>query len=231
MAGLQVLSAPTNQPTLTGVVSQPAGVPTGPLPVVSQPANVPAKLPVVSKPANVQPSLSVQPLPQQPNIAVPPKPPQLDKIASDIGVARGRGADDTAILRSLLQKNPALVPDVKVAIQERKATPTQVLDAIVAKHAPQQPPQDQSTYGPSAKPFDIKGFLDPAKDVLVGYGKGLAKTGATLLKPIDKLLGKFGVKSGAGLSDEELKPNGIIQNVGYLTSQAQQANAIIGAAV
>lgn len=230
MSSLQVLSAPSNQPTLTGVVSQPAGVPAGPLPVVSKPANVPAKLPVVSKPANVQPSLSVQPLPQQPNIAVPPKPPQLDKIASDIGVARGRGADDTAILRSLLQKNPALVPDVKVAIQERKATPTDVLNAIVAKHAPQQPAQDQSTYGPSARPFDIKGFLEPAKDVLVGYGKGLAKTGATLLKPIDKLLGKFGVKSGAGLSDEELKPNGIIQNVGYLTSQAQQANTIIRAA-
>lgn len=144
MAGLQVLSAPTNQPNLTGVVNAPAGVPTGPLPVVNKPANVPAKLPVVSAPANVQPSISVQPLPQQPSIYVPPKPPeppQLDKIASDIGVARSRGADDTTILYTLVKKNPALTQDVKVAIQERKATPTQVLDAIVAKHAPQPPEQ------------------------------------------------------------------------------------------
>lgn len=141
MAGLQVVSSP-NQPTLAPTVAPaPTGVPTGPLSVVNRPAAPqPAKIPVVSQPAGVQPSLSVQPLPQQPSIYVPPKPPeppQMDKIASDIGVARGRGADDTTILYSLVKKNPVLTQDVKVAIQERKATPTQVLDAIVAKHTPQ----------------------------------------------------------------------------------------------
>jgi hypothetical protein len=146
MAALQVLNAPANQPTLTGVVNKPAGIPSGPLPVVSKPANVPAKLPVVSKPAGVQPSLSVQPLPQQPNIYVPPKPPEppkMDKIAADIGVARGRGADDTTILYSLVKKNPALTQPVKIAIQERKATPTQVLDQIIAKYQPKQPEQEE----------------------------------------------------------------------------------------
>jgi hypothetical protein len=66
----------------------------------------------------------------------------LDKIASDIGVARGRGADDTTILYTLVKKNPALTEPVKVAIQERKATPTQVLDAIAAKYTPQPPQQE-----------------------------------------------------------------------------------------
>ncbi len=184
MAGLQVLSAPTNQPTLTGVVSKPAGVPTGPLPVVSKPANVPAKLPVVSQPANVQPKLSVQPLGPQPTIAVPPKPaaaPQMDKIAADIGVARGRGADDTTILYTLLQKNPALVEPVKVAIKERGASPSQVLDTIIQKHqsTEKQPGLGQRIVQGIASPF-----LRAATNVLgIGAGvKNLAEAGVAKLK-------------------------------------------------
>ena len=188
----------------------------------------PAKLPVVSAPANVQQSLSVQPLPQQPSIYVPPKPPappQMDKIASDIGVARSRGADDTSILYSLVKKNPALTEPVKVATQERKATPTQVLDQIVAKHAP-QPEVDKGSFIDRAPGrWDVKGFLTPAVDAAIGVGKSLAKTGSTLLKPVDKVLEKAGVKAGAGLSDEDLKAKGFFQGAGKFVGDVLQTDA------
>lgn len=227
MSELKVVSAPTNQPTITGVVSQPAGIPTGKI-SVAKPAPLPAKLPVVSKPANVQASLSVQPLPQQPSIYVPPKPPeapQMDKIASDIGVARSRGADDTTILYSLVKKNPALTEDVKVAIQERKATPSQVLDTIVAKYSPQ--PEQTNKMGR----WDIKGFLTPAKDVAVGFSKSLATIGNTALKPLNRVVQKITGKdsvSGA-LTPEDLKANGFFQGAGKLAGDIVYGNAVAGA--
>lgn len=161
MAGLQVFSAPQGVPNKISVASQPAGLPAGPLKVTA-PAPLPAKLPVVSQPANVPQKISVQALPPQPSINVPPRPqepPQMDKIASDIGVARGRGADDTTILYTLVKKNPQLTEPVRIAIQERKATPSQVLDSIVQKHQPQtvDEPQQEDGFVKSL----VKGAVNP----------------------------------------------------------------------
>ena len=229
MAGLQVVSAPSNQPTLAPTVANaPAGIPSGPLPVVSKPAGVPAKLPVVSKPAGVQQNLSVQPLPQQPSIYVPPRPPEppkMDKIAADIGVARGRGADDTTILYNLVKKNPSLTEPVKVAIQDRKATPTQVLDSIVAKHAP-QPEEDKGSFIDRAPGrWDVKGLVKPAVDAATGVAKSFAKVGATILKPVDKLLNI----EPPGLSDEDLKAKGFWQGAGKVVGDVLQADAVANA--
>lgn len=220
MAGLQVVSTP-NQPTLAPTVAPaPTGVPTGPLPVVNRPAAPqPAKLPVVSQPANVQPSLSVQPLPQQPSIYVPPKPPeppQMDKIASDIGVARGRGADDTTILYSLVKKNPVLTQDVKVAIQERKATPTQVLDAIVAKHTPQPEQPAQRT--------NFQTFTDPTVGVLKSFGQVAKTISDPVFKPLNYLYEKVtGSKPlVGGLTKEDVTPVGAGQKVGKVIGNVGQ---------
>jgi len=229
MASLQVVSAPSNQPTLTGVVDRPSGVPAAPLPVVSKPANVPAKLPVVSQPAGVQKTLSVAPVAPQPTIAVPPKPPQMDKIASDIGVARSRGADDTTILYSLVKKNPALTEPVKVAIQERKATPSQVLDQIVAKYSPQAEEPKPGFIDSAPGRWDIKGFIAPAANAAFGVAKSFAKVGSKILKPVDKVLEKAGIESGAGLSDEDLKAKGFWQGAGKVTGDILQADAVANA--
>ncbi len=227
MAALQVLSAPTNTPTLTGVVNKPSGLPTAPL-KVAPPAPTPAKLPVVSKPTGVQQNLSVQPLPAQPSIYVPPKPPeapQMDKIASDIGVARGRGADDTTILYTLVKKNPALTEPVKVAIQERKATPSQVLDAIVAKHQTAQESKEKwGVFDKDPATWGVKDFLSPAKDVVVGAGKNFAQVGNFLLKPLDKAYEKVTGKKAPldVLTDEDLKAKGVFQHVGKITGDILQ---------
>jgi len=195
--------------------------------VVSKPANVPAKLPVVSKPANVQQSLSVQPLPQQPSIYVPPKPPKMDKIAADIGVARGRGADDTTILYSLVKKNPALTEPVKVAIKDRKATPTQVLDQIVAKHQAQQPVEEDKGSFIDRAPgrWDLKGLVKPSVDAVIGVGKSFAKVGATILKPLNKVTGI----EPPGLSDEDLKAKGFWQGTGKVVGDVLQADVVANA--
>ena len=210
MANLSVVSAPTNQPILTGVVDRPAGVPTGKLPVVNKPANLPAKLPVVSKPANVQSSLSVASPAQQPSIYVPPRPPEppkMDKIASDIGVARSRKADDTTILYSLLQKNPTLIQDVKTAIEERRASPTQVLDAIVVKYAPAEEPtsligkikrdiQKRQQNTDKAKKATAEGEQTRAELLLQGGGQAAGLIGDVIGQVINASIPDF-VKKGA----------------------------------
>lgn len=238
MASLQVLSAPTNQPTLAPTVANaPAGIPSGPLPVVSKPAGVPATPPVVSKPAGVQQSLSVQPLPQQPNIYVPPKPPEppkMDKIAADIGVARGRGADDTTILYNLVKKNPALTEPVKVAIKERKATPTQVLDSIVAKYAPQPEAPKPGTLDKFSGQWDLKGLTGYAIDAAKGVGKSFAKVGNAILKPVGKALEKTPFFEDRNqkpyeLTDEELKPKGFWQGTGKAVGDILQADVVANA--
>jgi hypothetical protein len=235
MAGLQVLSAPQGVPDKISVVNQPANVPAGPL-KVAPPANQPAKI-SVAKPA-VQPKISVQPLPQQPSIQVPPRPqepPQMDKIASDIGVARGRGADDTTILYTLVQKNPQLTEPVKIAIQDRKATPSQVLDEIVKKHQPQVNSETgPGGYAPVNNP-DQPGYLGMRRDnyldpnVVFGIGKGIgqsfAKLGNFAGKTLDWLYEKVtGEKPvvPASLTDEQLTPKTAAEKIGKFAGDTTQ---------
>jgi hypothetical protein len=224
MAGLKVLSAPQGVPNSISVVNQPANLPAGPLKVTNKPANQPAKLPVVSKPANVPAKVSVQPLPQQPKIQVPPRPPQLDKIAADIGVARGRGADDTTILNAMLQKNPALAPAVQIAIKERGATPADVLNAIVQKHQPQA---QEATEEPGFLGMSRDNYLDP--NVVFGIGKGIgqsfARLGNLIAKPLDAAYEKVtGQKPAipASLTEEQLTPKSRAEKVGKFAGDTTQ---------
>lgn len=212
MAGLQVFNAPQGVPNSISV--QPLNQPTAPL-KVSPLSNQPAKI-SVAPPANIPSKISVQPLPQQPSIYVPPKPPQMDKIASDIDVARGRGADDITILKAIIQKNPDLAPTVQTAIKERGATPSDVLNAIVAKHKPQ--PQDAKSDEKSVGGF-LENVVRSAKDTAgnlldavihpIDTIKGTAKLAVGEINKLDKvapsLLRASGLSIGTNLLPESFK--------------------------
>jgi len=64
------------------------------------------------------------------------------RIAGDISTARQRTSDDTLILKTLLEKQPDLKENIRIAIQERGATPSQVLDQISNKYKQQEVPQE-----------------------------------------------------------------------------------------
>lgn len=146
---LSVVQQPAGLPTQPLQVLAQGGLPVGPLRMAPAPATPPAPLPVVQQPAQQTTLGGVQPLPQQPTIvpdpnnkfAQPLPPETLTKIATDITTARTMTKDDNAILQALVQKQPALAPDVQTAITERGATPTQVLDQIQQKYGQ----QDQGT--------------------------------------------------------------------------------------
>ena len=80
----------------------------------------------------------------------------------------------------------------------------------------------------------ISEVTEPARNVVKGFGKSLAKIGQTILKPIDSGLAKLGIKgattSGGDLSDENLKRKGFWQGVGGFTGDALYGSAVLGAA-
>lgn len=66
------------------------------------------------------------------------------------------------------------------------------------------------------------GLVKPALDVASGVGKSFARTGATVLSPVTKLLGKVGIQAGQGITEEELKPKGFYQGVGNIVGSGLQ---------
>jgi hypothetical protein len=140
-----------------------------PLPVVSQPNNVPTLAPTVAPIPQNQPTLApqVQPAPSAPqpaqlpvqsaptqpqpqNLPVAKQPAnqqqsisvQLPPIVTAIQTAINRGADPLTILKAIGDQNPAQQAPIQTALS-RGATPQQVLTEIVQQNSGLPPnPQD-----------------------------------------------------------------------------------------
>jgi len=115
-------------------------------------------------------------------------------------------------------KKPSFAEFVR---QQRVQQTQQTPSAQVEESKPTSIYKDPNKFGR----FDVKSFLTPSKDVAVGFGKGLAKVGQTILKPIDKL---FGFKRGLG--SEDLSPKGVFQNVGKIGADIAYTGKIFSSA-
>lgn len=165
------------------------------------------------------------------------------------------GANPTAVLQEIYNQNkiskPSLAQSIRTAI-EGGADHSLILDEIFKQNGFKPLAERTQTLAeldtPTEKPgiftqikndifsgkYDqgnVAGFLTPAKDAAIGFGKSLAKTGQTILKPVDKVLSALGVEGatapGRELSDEALKPKGFFQGVGNTVGSAAQTGAVL----
>src|SRR5690348_965413 len=161
MAGLQVLSAPTNQPTLNPKVQSAPVQPTIAPRVTAAPQQPVLAPRVVSQPQ--QPTLSpmVQSQPQGQQATLPVS---YGKVIDSIVEAKARGADSQTILQAIITQNQDKAPVFQEAIS-RGATPEEILNKII-----------QDNYIPSGQEPAPKQGVKGLKGVAYGAVKGVANT-------------------------------------------------------
>lgn len=169
MSGLQVLSAPPNQPTLNPIVQSAPVQPTLAPRVLSTPQNAPTLAPKVqTQPAQptLVPQVQSQPQGQQENLPI-----SYGKAIDAIVAAKSRGADANTIIKAIIAQNPEKAPALETALQ-RGATPDEILAKII-----------QDNYSPSAgdpaqqQPGFVQGLIRGIVNPFARFGVSIANAG------------------------------------------------------
>jgi hypothetical protein len=159
MAGLQVLSAPTNQPTLNPVVQSAPTQPTLAPKVLSAPTNQPKLAPkVVTQPAQPQlnPTVQSQPQGQQETLPV-----SYGHIIDSIAQAKTLGAQSQDILQAIIKQNPdaPATQDIQKAL-DGGIDPNEILAKII--HDNYTPSSDDpTTQQPGFVQGLVRGIVNP----------------------------------------------------------------------
>ncbi len=228
MPGLQVLSAPSNQPTLAPKVQSAPVQPTLAPKVATQPRQATLAPRVATQP--VQPSFSPvvqsQPANQQASLPV-----SYGRVIDAIVAAKGRGADSQTILQAIITQNQDKAPVFQEALS-RGAAPEQILDKIIQDNyipsgqepAPQQGEKGVKGFGLGA----VKGVLSTISN-LTGLARKVASKVPNTFMTIPGIGPLTQVVKAGGEFDKKLqpykqnfKPQGTAEKVGFGTEQVAE---------
>lgn len=216
---LQVLSAPTNQPTLNPRVQSAPVQPTIAPRVVSAPQQPVLAPKIVTQPQQptLAPRVQSQPQGQQASLPV-----SYGKVIDSIVAAKARGANPTTILNAIIAQNQDKQPVFQEALS-RGASPEQILDKII-----------QDNYIPSGQDTGPQG-----EKGLKGFGVGAAKGAGSTLNTISRagqtvlaqtagrvanlVTGKgFKPTQVQGIDKERITPHGTAEKIGFGTEQVAE---------